>query len=897
MESAFCAIEWLRGAREDLHVVRCSGDRVGDPQPVISGAELERGDLVVCFRPAGLCGSFERTWRRHVQEASGLDGSFLARVCLPTAESYGLEDLGERLGVRVSRADPAKRAVAAAEIVLRLLEMLSEVPLPILAEMERLLGPARHPIRRLVKEAAEKALTKGFGRPHRRLEEVFDDDDETLLLRQGRAQRDPPALLDVEAVCRLFAPEGRLGAPDPNYEYRPEQVRMAKEVAEAFNDGLVLLAEAGTGTGKSMAYLAPAVQWALRNDEPVIVSTNTKNLQAQLCRKDIPRLERAMGGGFRFAIVKGRGNYLCLRQLHLALANGGRALSAEERLEVLPVLTWLGVTKTGDVAENAGFRPGPGSELWNMLSARSEGCIGPRCRWWRWCFVRRARVRASNAHVVVANHATVLSDAGARYAMLPEHRCIIFDEAHNLEDVATSCLGGAISSGSLARILNRLFGAAKGAAGGAGRRADAGALGEAMEQALSGLPALRRSLDRLFGLLSGLFERTTEENAARIRYDAANQPAGWSDVVEAAAVAAREIEGLADRLEAFGESANRVAGSPLDRPNGLGDAAREAAGQAGLLRALAESLGKAIRADDERFVYWVERDLEGHGPALCTAPLEIGQIMSDLFYSRKRAVVFTSATLTVGGAFDFMRGRLGLHGPVAERTRTTDLGTSFDFPRQVLAVTPTFLPEPRGRATDFVAPFCELAEAVLRMTRGRGLVLFTSHAMLREAAARMAGLPDRGYPLLAQGIDGGRDQLLSRFARETASVLLGTQSFWEGIDVPGESLTCLILARLPFRPHTDPVVAARCERIAALGGDPFREYMVPDAAIRLRQGFGRLIRSREDRGVVVICDRRLLTRPYGRTFLRSLSVDVRAFKDRESMLAALEGFLNAERRP
>lgn len=890
---AFSVVEWLSGVEQDLHLVRCCEGHLGEPQRLAHAGDLEGAGTVICFRPSGLTGLHGTAWRRLEEAGLGLDGSFIARICLPTAESYELDALGAQLGIAVSSSNAADRAAAAGRIVARLLERLDAVPLPILGEMERLLATAAHPLRSLVSEAARRALARGFGRPHGRFEDLLAERDAEA--RVVRTPREPPAPLDPDAICEMFGPDGPLASHHPRYESRPEQVRMAREVAEAFNDALVLLAEAGTGTGKSLAYLVPAAAWSLLNDEPVVVSTHTKNLQAQLRQKDLPYLEKAFGN-LRFAVVKGRGNYLCLRQLRRVLAGAAGELSPTQLLEILPVLAWLAETRTGDIAENSGFRPGPGSDTWEMLAARSDECQGPACGWWRWCFVRLARARAAAAHIVVANHATVFSDAASRFPLLPEHRCIIFDEAHSLEDVAATCLGVVIDSVSLARLLARVWGAGgaleRDTSRSAKRRrrssipSPAGA-GKVAESAMRRLSALPGKWEALFSRLSGLFAGT--EDVERIRCDAGHLPEGWSAIVQAATEIRKDLEELADDIE-------KMRGDSTSSDNENPDKVSELAARAPSIRALADSLDRAVRTDDEQVVRWVERDLDGRGPALCVAPLDIADMMNSLFYGRKRTVIFTSATLTVGGSFDFIRSRLGLHGPVAQRIRTVELGTSFDLPRQVLAIAPLFLPEPRGRADDFVAPFCELALDLLEVSRGRGLVLFTSHAMLRDAAPRLARLSEKGFPVLAQGIDGGRDQLLIRFTRETASVLLGTQSFWEGVDVPGESLSCLILARLPFRPP-DPLVNARCERIEAQGGNAFRDYVVPDAAIRLRQGFGRLIRSRQDRGVVVICDRRLFSRPYGRTFLKSLPVEIRTFKDAPRMIAAVQEFLNASHGP
>jgi len=908
MADEFHILEWLAGPESDLSAIGVRGRAAGEPVRVEDPADLGGRGNLVCFRleelnllrPPALAGLLER--------GDIADATWLARVAMPTQDSFEVEDLAHRLGIPIRRGDSADRARMAAEVWLGLLRRLAGRPLAVLLEMERLLEPTGHFLRGLVKQVAKDVMRRSFGRPGRSIEDLLPDDAREAGRFRRTSPREPPSPLDAAEVVSLFEPEGPLARRFAAYEYRPEQVRMVKEVCEAFNDGLVLLAEAGTGTGKSLAYLAPAILWSVRNEDPVVVSTNTKNLQAQLFQKDLPFLERALGGAFRYALIKGRANYLCVRKLLMLLGAADSELVPEERVELLPLVSWLADTKTGDVAENAGFAPGMGSELWGRLSSQPDECLAGRCRWSRRCFVRRARALAAQSDIVIANHATVFSEAGLENVALPAHRSIVFDEAHNLEDVVTDCFTVQVGPWQVPRVLNRLARLRRGTRGvgllvslqrhlervqplDRERREEILGL---LQVCRRWLPEIRQANDALFAAVRLLFEGMRGQDD-RIRYDADHRPENWPAVAEAASRLGGLLGGLADRLESMEQRVESLAGRGTgeSRLRPLRETAGEVGSQAHVLRNLVESVGVVVRAEDEAFVYWAQRGPGRGEVSLCAAPLDITDLMHRAVYGRMRTVVFTSATLTVEGGFEFMRDRLGLRGEVSSRVRTVALGSSFDFPRQVLLAVPLFLPEPRTGGPDFVEPFCRLCVDLLRVTAGRGLVLFTSHAMLRRAAeAIRPALATHGIRVLVQG-DGERARLAARFSRETSSVLLGTQSFWEGMDVPGEALSCLVLAKLPFRPHTDPIVSARCELLRSRGRNPFLEYMVPDAVMRLKQGFGRLVRTREDRGVVLLCDARAVTRPYGRSFRLSLPVQARTFADPDSLLAAVRDFLAA----
>ena len=906
----FSVVAWLKAPGKDLALVRVRGESVSAPMGPVALQALRSEKNLVCFRPRELGKGLRGRTRSAPGHSKVIDATFLARIVLPSQSSYELEAIAAHFRIRPDFSDAPGRARTAAHVWVNLIRKLGELPMAVLAEMARLLHPTAHPLRGVIEKAAAQAVKKGFGTRARTLRDLLPPPLPSLSRPARSKPKDPPVLLDMESVCGVFSPDGVLAERFSAYEFRPEQIRMAREVCEALNRGLVLMVEAGTGTGKSLAYLIPSILWSVKNEDPVIVSTYTKNLQAQLFEKDLPFLRKALGGAFRYALIKGRANYLCVRRLLMLLGNADRELSDADRAAILPILTWLPQTTTGDLAENAGFAQGMESDLWARISTRPDECVGPRCRYARLCFVRRVRRLALEADVVVANHATVFSEANLQSAVLPDYRCVVFDEAHNLESVATDCLSIAVAGWQIPRVMNRLF---------RGRRDGAGhglfttlrfqlartsgvvspgvmkRVGDLIETCIRSFTGIRDTAEILFSSVALLFANAGPQ-VDRIRYDADHRPENWPAVAQAIGLFARRVGALADHLETIRKelSGSAADSERRDLPAGLAELVAEISAQERQIRTIPGSLEIVLKAEDETFVYWVqrERDRDRVNASLRAAPLDISEVMESTIYSKVRSVVFTSATLTAAGRFDFMRDRLGAHGAVSERLHTVDLGTSFDFDDQVLLAVPTFLPEPRAAAADFVGPFCRLVSETLEVTHGRGLVLFTSHAMLRKAHPLIASaLSAHGIRVLAQGIDGDRARLMKRFAEDTSSVLLGTQSFWEGVDVRGESLSCLILAKLPFRPHTDPIVSARCELMESRDRNAFAEFMVPDAALRLKQGFGRLIRTRQDRGVVLVCDPRIVTKGYGRAFRESLPAAAKVFTEQGPMLKAVREFL------
>jgi ATP-dependent DNA helicase DinG len=657
----------------------------------------------------------------------------------------------------------------------------------------------------------------------------------------GGAPRPTAAAPTLDAV---FAPGGRLAATLEAFEPRASQRDMAAAVAGVIADGGVLVAEAGTGTGKTLAYLIPAILSRKR----VIVSTGTKNLQEQIFFKDLPILRDALGIPFKAVCMKGRGNYLCLHKLDEFRANP-RFKLLDDR-DYLPVIDeWAQRTETGDRAELEDLPDD--LSFWNDLSATSERCLGSGCTRYQDCYVTRLRQQAAEADVVIVNHHLLCADAAVRQStfgeVIPDCHVAIVDEAHQLEEVATQYFGISVSNyrlDELARDADRALGA-------------------------QGLPdrararELRDDAHRLKER-SQLFFSAIETARFMLRPAGAGGYGGE----ERTRLTPSFVQKIAEEGRDLVEALQAMEGSVVltkEAPEDLLAVGR----RAGELRA---ELGRLLRADDPAFVFFLEtrgralRQAQGApslsrgGVFLRAAPIDVSNVIREMLFDRMHATVLTSATLAVDGGFGYVRGRLGLRQ--ADELR---LASEFDFRTQTILYLPRTMPDPRSPGFPGAAGR-EILD-ILRRTRGRAFVLFTSYANLRDVHRQLEGALE--YPLLVQGT-APRSTLLNAFRTTPHAVLLATSSFWQGVDVIGEALSCVIIDKLPFASPGDPITAARVDAIREAGGEPFQDYQVPLAILTLKQGLGRLIRHRRDRGVLAILDPRLKTMAYGRRFLDAL---------------------------
>jgi ATP-dependent DNA helicase DinG len=616
----------------------------------------------------------------------------------------------------------------------------------------------------------------------------------------------------VTRPAEFFAPGGPLARVLPGYEERPAQRRLSQAVADVLEHGGLLLAEAGTGTGKTLAYLLPAVLAEKR----VVISTGTKNLQEQLVQKDLPILAKALGRELRVAVMKGRANYLCL----LRFASFGKAGSFR-RLDELPVFraveAWSTRTESGDRSEVPDM---PDSvEFWREVSAASENCIGQACSLFDACFVTKMRQRALEADLVVVNHHLLCADLavkdGSYGSVIPAYDTLVLDEAHLIEDVATQYFGVQVSSHKVEELVRDVE----------------------RELKAAGLDAreLRAEAEGLRARSERFFARLARSRPGRL------QPNWMTDAM------AEESLGLLQRLEGVRTALMAVP----DRPEAL-------SGLAARTLALTSDVAFLMRAETDDHVYFAET--RGRGVFLRAMPIDVSGRLKELLFDQLRAAVLTSATLAVDGGFAYVKDRLGI-----EPTDELLLPSPFRYEEQALLYVPDGMPEPLAPA--FVDRAAEEVVRLVELSRGRAFVLFTSYANMNAVAERIAGRVP--YPILIQG-EAPKAQLLDTFRATKHAVLLATASFWQGVDVAGEQLSCVIVDKLPFASPGDPVVAARIERLRNRGQNPFGEYQVPVAVLMLKQGLGRLIRTASDHGILAVLDSRLVRKPYGRRFLESL---------------------------
>jgi ATP-dependent DNA helicase DinG len=637
----------------------------------------------------------------------------------------------------------------------------------------------------------------------------------------------------------IFGPEGLISKAHPEYEHRPGQIQMAEAVMRAFDEKRHLIVEAGTGTGKTLAYLVPAIAAACGSGARVIVSTGTKNLQEQLMEKDIPFLQKTLPKKFRAACMKGRSNYACLYRLRRAesmpVLEGFSEIDHFEE-----VSRWVGNTETGDRAELANLPEN--LPFWRHIDARSDTCLGQKCPDFEPCFITRMRQRAIDAEIVVVNHHLFFADLalrnGAYGAVLPDYAAVILDEAHLIEDVASEYFGAQVSTYQIDDLLR-----------------DASMLQIADVEVNR---ELRRTSARVEQFADRFWLTFREGRGQEGRFALAPGKLGGDGT-------ARGNEGEEQQagMPALPASdAYSALEGALRRLETTLDALREAPADAENIvrrtRQLRFDLSFIVKGEDKKFVYWLER--RGRGVFLRASPIDVSGLLQDKLFEKVPTVVMTSATLSSAGNFNFIRERLGL-----DEAEELVAESIFDFANQAVLYLPSKMPDPRspqwGRAA------AEEVIKIVNATEGRAFVLSTSLAGMNDLHDRVA--PELDYPSFVQG-SASKGALLRKFRGTPNAVLFATSSFWQGVDVRGEQLSCVIIDKLPFAVPSDPVVAARQRYIDEQGGSSFYEYSVPQAIIALKQGLGRLIRSTTDRGVLAILDPRIRTKMYGQVFLQSL---------------------------
>jgi len=808
----------------------------------------------------------------------------LATLLLPGQPSYNLGALAAAL--KIPHPD-AHRALADADVArqlfVQLLERIARLDDAALREIINLGGQANWSPKLLFEAVARERAQTAFSRP---LPAADTEPSQSLGVSwRGVKPLEPTnreGLVNLDQVRAFFASDGPLGHAFPGYEQRAQQLDMTLAVAESFNTGGTLLVEAPTGTGKSMAYLVPAARFAAQRGQRVVVSTNTINLQDQLFFKDIPTLQHVIDTSvvrningvesepFTAALLKGRGNYLCLHRY--GKLRRQPQPTPEQARALIKIGLWVKDTQTGDRAELA--LDESEARAWSDVNVTVDTCTGPRCPEFERCFFFGARRAAEAAHLIVVNHALLLSDVRADSQVLPRYDHVIIDEAHHLEDVATDQLGWSLDQATLLHFFDELWQTG-------GVRLLTGLLSE-LPNYFKNSAATPQDLDRAEGfaaalrpliesgrqatyefwrLLRGCIERMSKEGGYEQRLRLTPQirrsqvwtdiQRGWENVMLPLADIGKGLEKLEAHIKSLEGAGLNEYDELLLR---LGTMANWAVDTA--------IAGARVIYGDADSIQWLALDRQRDLLRLHDAPLNVGPLLEAKLFAAKETVVLASATLSIDGSFEYVKQRIGLDAaPIDE----LQLDSPFDYQRSTLLYLPTDMPEPNDRNYQRVLE--DSLVALATATGGRMLALFTSNTALRQTyRAIQEPLEEQEIVVLGQGLDGSRRSLLQRFKEHPRAVLLGTSSFWEGVDIVGDALSVLVITKLPFAVPSDPVFSARSE----LFDDAFTKYAVPQSILKFKQGFGRLIRSREDRGVVAVLDRRLLTKRYGKLFLGSL---------------------------
>ncbi len=818
--------EELRGAATAESALRELADFLRGRQPVGHGARLDVDFLAA----AGL-------WDPETEILDTLD---VARILLPSAPSHSLPLLAMEMGFNQPRPHRAlDDADATRQLLLRLREEAAILDETLKESMLALVAPYDWSIARFFAEA----LTAPNPDPGAAPDEVVDS-------ARGKSAVAPPD--DPGLLAALLGPDGPLAGLLPGYEHREPQLQMLLAVAQIQARGGTLVVEAGTGTGKSLAYLVPSIARAVRHGERVVVSTNTHTLQEQLMVKDLPGLREWLPWDFQACLLKGRSNYVSLRRWRRFLAEPCK--DPDDLKFKLKVMLWLHTTSSGDRSELR--LHGREEVLWANIASDPLDCVGIHCTK-EDCYVHRARAEAEASNLVVINHALLLADAEVGGGLLPEFDHLVVDEAHHLEEAATRGLRQEVDGPGLLALLERLGGDGPGLLAELRRQPHLGsseeAFGEAMPMSLAAGQRVRELFDLATRWVGAKLAETERRDDSVRLTPALREDEEWpsmSIAAENAVTALTALDGV--MRKALAGVRDWLGGSEPDQ--GI----RELEIIRGRLDAAARVVDEALTTPDPNRVYWFTLVARTENLVLRAAPINVGPLLRERVYADRRSTVFTSATLAVGGTFDYFRSRVGLSAGIEELI----LPSPFDFLHQALVCLPSDFPAPEDEAFDQEVE--EVVASVARRVGGRTLVLFTSHRQLRDVHTALKHRVDLDEVLiLGQGIDGQRRQVLKSFEEAERPLLLGTASFWEGIDVPGEKLSCVIMVRLPFPVPSEPVYAARAEQVR----DGFAQLALPQAALRLKQGFGRLIRRSTDRGAVVILDNRILGRDYGKAFL------------------------------
>ncbi|MBU8907280.1 ATP-dependent DNA helicase DinG [Desertibacillus haloalkaliphilus] len=802
-----------------------------------------------------------------------IDTVELSRLLMPTEDGYKLNQLASSLGLEHERPHQADSdAEVTGELLLYLLTKLERLPLITLQHLKTLAAKLTSDLEEILSQMISRKLTSVTGE-----DEHIDIYRQLALKHRALIERseEPMETNFNDLHESMTNPEGPFAQSMEGYEIRDGQLEMMSQVDQAFHDHQHLLVEAGTGTGKSLGYLVPAVFYAKQQQKAVVISTHTIPLQEQLIQRDIPLLKKVIPFEFEASVLKGRSHYICLRKFEQKLAE-----SYDDNYDTVlskgQILVWLTETEHGDVEELN--LPSGGRAFWHEIKSDGSSCTGKNCPWFSRCYYQRARRNAYQSDVIVTNHALLFSDLVSDTPLLPSYRQVIIDEAHHLEDVASDHFGvhsdyltfnhywnrlGTLQEGDL---LYKLYTTATNING---------SLESKFEQIESSINELKFEVDELFRMIhTFVVERrkasTTEIGRISYRYQAHREEGSiWRAILESTLR-------ISAKLKELGRAMRKIVVVLEENEEQLSYAENSLVAEFnGLTKSFEQTrvdIEELLLEYDPNSVYWIEVEAKGAKNAtyLYSKPIDVADRLADDFFAKKQTVVMTSATLTVNQSFDYMIDRLGLEdfGP-----NQSVIESPFHYETQAKLMIPTDIPSIKDvTEEEYISTVVEHIAAIAEITSGRMLLLFTSYDMLRKAHQQLKEkIGSDDYAIIGQGIhSGSRAKLMKTFKQFDKAILLGTSSFWEGIDIPGEDLSCLVIVRLPFSPPDQPVLQAKSDRLKEEGKNPFMDLALPQAIIRFKQGFGRLIRTETDRGVVIVFDKRITSTRYGKSFIRSL---------------------------
>lgn len=843
-----------------------------------------------------------------------LDTLFFSRIFLPFLNRMKLETVAAHFNIDLENAHRAiDDARATGQIFLQLIERTLACDTNILQKINRLLYKNNNRVKNFFQPILDYKIQNKIKITSASLSEdilysqlhsnILGEADYEIESVEEEVKVKPIDPLKIESTLSAGS---NLNQVIENFEDREQQRQMGSLIAEAFNNSEFLIAEAGTGTGKSMAYLIPAVEWAVSNRQAhqrVIISTNTKNLQEQLYFKDIPTVYKVADKKFKAVLLKGKSNYLCLDKWKATLTDMNQRLSAQERNRILPLMLWAEQTQTGDIAENAGFQINQNWGLWGKLIAENNYCPGRQCKFYNDCFLMKARNNARNADIVIINHSLLFSDLVTDNSILGDYGNLIIDEAHNIEKTAAEYLGIRFNWWTFRNVYHKLYEQEPRKTGTlaqlefrlAKSKIDphtAGILNKRMLRLQTESIGLKRVVQEFFNQLHNNLKQISQKKSengyteTRIRYF--NNFKHFRELHELIEEVKFSLRGcakkLSDLLDAFSELKSDI----IEFQDQIH---RELISIETDLEALYQSFDFCINADQDKHVYWLELPSNALRVDVTfnAVPLNIAELLKNNLYTKLNTAVFTSATLAVDNQFSYFKNRVGLNLLNDKEVKSITLGSPFNFEKQLFLAVTDFLDDPRNER--FAGQMNDLIKEIHKHHPTGLLALFTNYSTLNLLYNQLKShFEGEHVLLLAQGKSGSRTNIINQFREYKESILFGTDSFWEGIDVPGEALELLLISKLPFDVPSEPLIAARMEEIKKSGGNPFFEYSVPEAIIKFRQGFGRLIRHKNDFGAVVVCDNRLSRMQYGQQFLNSLPIEAKIFSDKNELFSELKSW-------